>query len=205
MALVTEVRERQGIVEVYMEGVRFARIKKVHFEKRPTSAGDDIQPEEYLDTVAAVQFADAYEAALTSLDFSARTAREIERSLVRRGYVPAVARAVTEKLAEARLIDDAQYAMRLAEGAARKNAGRYVVKRKLMAKGIGDEDAEAALSQLDEDQQAHAAREAAEKLGRKYERLPLREARAKLSQALARRGFPWDAISEAVDHFFAEE
>jgi len=29
--------------------------------------------------------------------------------------------------------------------------------------------------------------------------LPPREAKAKLSQALARRGFPWDAIREAVE------
>lgn len=205
MAIVTDIRETRGIVEVSVDGVRFARVRKAHFEKRPLAPGDEVEPDEYLDSVAAIQFPDAYEAALTSLDFSARTAREIEESLARRGYVPSVARAVTEKLTEARLIDDLQYATRLAEGAAKKSAGRYAVRRKLMAKGIGEEDAEAALSQLDGTQQASAAREAAEKLGRKYRELPPLEARAKLSQALARRGFSWDAISAALDGLFEEE
>lgn len=205
MAIVTEIRENRGMVEVYMEGTRLATIRKAHFAKRPLAAGDDVEPGEYLDSVAAVQFADAYEAALTSLDFSARTAREIEKSLARRGYVPSVARAVTEKLAEAGIIDDIQYAARLAEGAAKKNVGKYAFRRKLMGKGIGAEDAESALSPLDEAQQARAARETAEKLGRKYASMQPREARAKLSQALSRRGFSWDAISGALEGFFDED
>ena len=53
---------------------------------------------------------------------------------------------------------------------------------------------------FDEAQQAAACREAAAKLWRKYESLPPREGRAKLSQALARRGFGWDAIRSAVDN-----
>lgn len=205
MAIVTEIKENRGLIEVYADGVRFARIRKPHFEKKPLSAGDVLEAEAYLDSMAAIQFPDAYEAALTSLDFSARTAREIEASLVRRGYVPPVARAVTEKLIEARLIDDRAYAQRIAEGAAKKSAGRFAVRRKLMAKGIGEEDAEAALSNLDDQQQAQAARGAAEKLGRKYADLPAREARAKLSQALARRGFSWDTISGALEGFFEEK
>lgn len=205
MAAVTDVKETRGLVEIYIEGVRFARIKKAHFTKKPVAPGDEIEPDEYLDSVASVQFADAYEAALTSLDFSARTAREIERSLVRKGFVPPVTKAVTEKLTEARLIDDGQYAMRLAESAANKNAGKFAIKRKLMAKGIGEREAEAALAQLDDAQQARAAREAAEKIGRRYQDLPPRAARAKISQALGRRGFPWDAISVALEGFFDED
>ena len=205
MATVTEIRENRGIIEVYIEGARFARIKKTHFQKKPLVPGDEVAPEEYLDAMAALQFADAYEVALTSLDFSPRTAREIERNLVRKGFVPPAAMAVAEKLSEARIIDDARYAQRLAENAAKKSAGKFAVRRKLQAKGIGEEDAEAALSQLDDGQQARAAREAAEKLGRKYEALPPREARAKLSQALARRGFSWDAISNVLDGFYEDD
>ena len=205
MAIVSEIRENRGLVEVYVEGTRLAAIRKAHFAKKSLAAGDEIEAEEYLDSVAGIQFADAYEAALTSLDFSARTAREIEISLARRGYVPPVAKAVTEKLAEAGIIDATRYAARLAEGAAKKNVGKYAVRQKLMAKGIGAEDAESALGHLDEAQQARAARETAEKLGRKYESLPPRDARAKLSQALSRRGFSWDAISGALEGLFGED
>ena len=57
---------------------------------------------------------------------------------------------------------------------------------------------------LDDEQQRTAARQAAEKLGRKYRDLPPREARAKLSQALARRGFSWDVISSALEDWETE-
>ena len=52
---------------------------------------------------------------------------------------------------------------------------------------------------FDAQQQAEACQNAAAKLWRRYENLPFREGRAKLSQALARRGFGWDAIRSAVD------
>ena len=54
-------------------------------------------------------------------------------------------------------------------------------------------------------QQAEAARRAAQGLVRRYADLPAREGRAKLSQALARRGFAWDTVREAVDAVLAED
>ena len=59
--------------------------------------------------------------------------------------------------------------------------------------------AERALDMLDDAQQAEAAQAAARGLLRRYAGLPSREGRAKLSQALARRGFSWDAVRAAVD------
>ena len=97
------------------------------------------------------------------------------------------------------LIDDARYAQRMAELHAGQATGVYAFKRKLMAKGISEDDAQEALAAFDDDQQRAACRVAAEKLWRKYEALPRREARAKLSQALARRGFGWDAIESVLD------
>ena len=199
MAIVTEIREIRGLVEVVVEGAVLARVRKAHFEKLPLSAGDDIDAAAYLDRLAAIQFSDGYEAALTSLDRSARTAKTLSDSLRRRGYVPPAIDAVIARLTENGLIDDARYAQRMAELSASKPVGIYAFRRKLRAKSISDEDAAEALSAFDDDQQRDAALEAARRLYRKYEALPEREARAKLSQALARRGFGWDAIESAVD------
>lgn len=205
MAFISEVREVRGLMEISTDGSAFVRVCKKHFDRLPVRPGDEIDPEEYLDRLAAVQFPDAYEAALTSLDFSARTAREIAQTLRRKGYVPPAVDAVLARLTESQLIDDRRYAERLAETAAHKPVGVYAMKRKLRAKGVSEEDAEAALGALDEAQQLRAAKAAAEKLGRKYLGLPAREARAKLSQALARRGFAWDVVKEAVEAVYAEE
>lgn len=199
MNIVSDIQIQRGIVVISVDGCTGLKVRKNHFEKRPVEVGEEIDLEEYENAVASVQFHDAYESALTSLDHSARTAKEIERSLLSKGYVQTVVSAVVEKLTDSRLIDDKQLAGRIAESSAGKAVGVYALKRKLRAKGISEEDAEEALEVLDDAQQLAAARKTAEKLFRRYSSLPTREARAKLSQALARRGFPWDAVREAVD------
>lgn len=199
MPIVSDIRENRGIVEIACEGVTVARVRRAHFGKCPVETGADIEVEDYLNRVAAAQFADGYEAALTSLDFCARSAREIANALKRKGYVEPCVEAVVERLRENGLIDDARYAQRMAEVQVDKPVGLYAFKRKLRAKGISEDDAEEALAAFNDDQQRAAALETAKKLWRKYEALPPREAKAKLSQALARRGFPWDAIEGALD------
>lgn len=199
MAIVTGISEYRGIVEIAADGRAVARVRKQHFAKLPLREGDDIDVDAYIDRVAAAQFPDAWEAALTSLDLSARTAREIGDALRRKGYVPPCVDAVVEKLTDSGIVDDAQYAARLAELQAKRPVGVYAFKRRLRAKGISDEDAEAALAAFDDAQQQEAALEAAQKLYRKYAELPAREGKAKLSQALARRGFGWDAIESALE------
>ena len=199
MATVTDVRENRGQMEIALDGVTAVRVRKAHYLKCPVEIGAELDVEAYLDRVAAVQFTDGYEAALTSLDFCARSAKEIASALRRKGFVEPCVNAVVERLLENGLIDDARYAQRMAEVQSQKPVGLYAFKRKLKSKGISDDDAEAALAAFDEGQQQAAALEAARRLWRKYEDLPEREAKAKLSQALARRGFGWDAIESALD------
>lgn len=199
MSMITDISERRGLVEIVADGSAVARIRKAHFARCPVHAGEDIDVDAYLDRVASVQLADAYEAALSSLDVCARSAKEIAASLRRRGYVEPVVEAVLARLTENRLIDDARYAERMAEVQSQKGTGIYAFKRRLKAKGISDEDAEAALSAFDDEQQQAACLATAEKLVRKYAELPPREARARLGQALARRGFGWDTIEGVVD------
>ena len=204
MATVTGIEPARGRVNIYTDGALLMRLRKAHFEKCPLREGDEIDPDEYLDRLAGVQSAEAWEAALTSLERSARTEKELADSLKRRGYVAPVVAAVLERLKEARLIDDAQYAGRLAELQSKKPVGLYAFKRKLKARGISDDDAEAALEAFDDAQQQTACLEAARRLFKKYEALPPREGKARLSQALARRGFGWDAIGSALDQLFSD-
>ncbi len=205
MSTVTELKPVQGCMRVAFDDAPSLRIRKCHFAKLPLEEGDEIDPEEYVNRVASLQFADAYESALTSLDASARTASEIDRGLRMKGFVAPVAEAVVERLKENGLIDDQRLAARLAETQLTKPVGLYAMKRKLRAKGVSDEDAAEALESFDDDQQRAAAIQAARKLLRRYEELPTRECRGKLSQALARRGFSWDAVSAAVEAVLEEE
>ena len=199
MATVTDIRDMRGVIGIYADGTLIMRVAKKHFEKMKLRVGDEFEPEDYADSVAAIQLNDAYEFALTCLDFCQRSAAELTRKLISRGYVAPAAEAAVARLIEVGIIDDARYARRIAETASRKNVGIYAMKRKLMSKGFSEEDTENALEALDDAQQLAACCAAADKLRPKYAALPAREARMKLSQALARRGFGWDTISQALD------
>lgn len=205
MAIVTGVREYRGVIQIHLDGRSFARVKKKFFEQNPLVEGDAVDEAEYIDRIAQLQYKFAYEAALTALEKSAKTAEEIKKTLLRKGYVEPVCDAIIERLTEVRLIDDKAYAERMVELKSEKPIGVYALRRKLRMKGIDEDIAEEALEQIDDEQQQHAAREMARKLSRRYAAIDPREARQKLSQALARRGFSWDSISAALDGLFDEE
>ncbi|MGX8706730.1 MAG: regulatory protein RecX, partial [bacterium] len=184
MSMITGIEISRGMVSVYADSSLALKIRKVHFDKLPLNTGDDIDLTAWENRLASLQFADAWEAALTSLDRAARTEKALRASLARQGFVEPVIDAVIERLKEIGLLDDARYAERMAELQSKRPVGLHAFKRKLAAKGISEDDAAEALAAFDEDQQKDACLAAARSLYRKYENLPRREARAKLSQAL---------------------
>lgn len=204
MAMVSSIRESRGLVEISLDGVLWLRVRKKNFAQRPLEAGEGIDPEAYLDSLSALQAADCYEAALTMLDQAAQTSGALCKKLAYKGYVPPAAEAAVARLVENRLVNDQYYAQRMAQAQLGRGVGAYAVRRKLQAKHLPEEAIEAAMEGFDAEQQAQACREAAEKLWRKYAALPAREGRAKLSQALARRGFGWESIRTVVDELASD-
>ena len=204
MAIVTGVRAYRGTVSLSADGMELARIREKDFAEFPLEEGDAFDEEEYLDRIAAKQMKDACNAAFTLLEASEKTKAELKKALVRKGFVEAAAQAAVDMAGEYRFVDDKRYAKRTAEVSARRDVGVYALKRKLCAKGVSEEDADEALSALDADQQKEACARAYAKIAYKYEDLPAREARAKASQALARRGFSWDTISAVLGDAFDE-
>ena len=153
MAIVTGIEATRTRVIVYADGSELARLPKAHFDKCPLREGEEFDPKQWIDRIAAAQFADAYEAALTSLDYCARSAKELSNALKRKGFVQPAIEATLERLRDADLVDDAQYARRMAETQTHKPVGVYAFKRRLMAKGISEDDAAEALAAFDGDQQ----------------------------------------------------
>ena len=205
MATVVSVEIRRGIAQVLTDAGEKLQIRQKHFLLRPLQPGDCLETESYLDAIAALQSKEAYEAALCALDISARTRNELAKILSRKGYVLPAVEAALARLTEIGLIDDRRYVQRQVEIALERPIGAYALKRKLRERGISEEDLSPALDSLDAQQQLAAAEKAIGALRRRYEKLPANEARRKLSQALARRGFGWDTIAQAIEGVFPEE
>ena len=100
MDQVVAIDLQRGIVTVAFDGAPSIRIRERHFRKKPLEEGAYVDSEAYRNSLAALQFSDAYEAALTALDRSARTGRQLSDGLRRKGYLPEVADAVVARLRE---------------------------------------------------------------------------------------------------------
>ena len=202
MSTVTAVEKRGHVYLVYTDGRLLARINRGSFELRPLKEGDFIDEEQYLEATALLQEPLAYEAALSALDRAAKTERALTRHLLDRGFLPGPAESAVKRLVRARLIDDAAIAERLTQAGAASGRSKNALKQKLRAKGVGDDDIDSALEGVSDEDQLISAKKLAVRMFPRYEKLEKRAARAKLSQALARRGFSWDVIDRALDGLF---
>lgn len=193
MAIVSDISERKGVKLITLESGAVLRVRSRHFSLQPVAVGESID-KSYIGSLAALQFNDCYEAALSILDYSAKTESELRRKLSLNGYVKPAVDASIDRLRQAGVIDDRLIAERIVKSASNKS-GVYAIKRKLAQKGLAGETGQEALGLLTEEQQLEAAKAVIGKYQKRYEDLPERERRAKLSQALARRGFAWSVIS----------
>jgi regulatory protein len=205
MSIVTSIEKRGAVYNIYADGRLMARISRAAFERMPLLEGDAFDDAAYLASIAQSQMRDAYEAALRALDRSARSENALRQWLFVRGFLQPAVDAAIERLVRARLIDDSAYARRLVEVGASAGQSKNALKRKLRAKGIAEEDIERALEAVRDEDQLAAAKRQAEKMLPRYAKIERRAARAKLSQALARRGFPWSLIEQALSGLFDDD
>ena len=199
MGIITTIELTKRRAVIYVDGVAFLRVKRCDYDELPLTEGESLDEEEYMNRLCARQSKRAYEAALDMLSDRDMTASGLVTGLVRKGFLRPVAESVCGRLAENRLIDDKRFAERYVELRQDGQVGRYALKRKLRAKGIDEDTANEALGQLDDAAQLEAATGLARRLARRYVSLESYAARGKLSQALARRGYSWDIVREAIE------
>ena len=137
-----------------------------------------------------------YEKALKLLKIRPHHSEELARKLKLRGFERAQIVEVIKKLQEENLIDNEQFAqMYLDELIRNKSFGFYMLKAKLMQRGIAGAEAESLLREKlsieDEKQIALKVVEKEERIGKGVDKI-------KLSQKLSRKGFRNDVIRSVI-------
>jgi len=164
--------------------------------------GQELSAEQVASLQADETREQAYQQALLYLSFRPRSVSEIRRNLQKHDIPALVIDATLERLRTAKLADDSQFARAWVENrAAFRPRGRRALEAELRQKGLSDEATHTALSGLDEETLAY---EAGIKKARRLETLPWNEFRTKLSEFLARRGFPYSVISPVVSRIWKE-
>lgn len=156
--------------------------------------------------IASLQAEDAreraYQQALLFLSYRARSESEIRQNLRKHEIPEEIIEQTLERLRENQLANDEKFARAWVEN---RNTFRPRSRRaltvELRQKGLSDEAAQSALAGLDEEALAY---EAGLKKARRLEVLEWNEFRKKLSEFLARRGFPYSVIAPVVSRIWNE-
>jgi regulatory protein len=146
----------------------------------------------------------AKEAALRLLAIRPRSAAELTRRLREKQYPEAVVHDCVDRLLEAGLVQDAEFAGMFVRDRVRlRPQGRRRLVQELRNRGIDEETARAAIDDGFESEQVselELARQAARKWRPRAGEAAAR-GRQRLYGLLARRGFAMDVIREVVDEF----
>jgi regulatory protein len=194
-ALVVQQRNTDR-VNVYLDGkfaFGLAAIEAIRLKRGQVLSDADIERLQAADDIEK-----AREKALRFLGNRPRSEWEVRQNLLKAGYGDAAIDRVLERLRSVALVDDAAFARYWIENRTQfKPRGEMALRQELRRKGVDREviDAVLAGSEHADDQ---AAIQAALAKADRYRQLPRQEFAQKLGAYLARRGFDYETVREAV-------
>lgn len=192
MDVIATLRKERGKMRITLESGQELLVPLSLFHERPLAPGQALDLDAYDQWLLLRQYRHALDRAVGYLAARARSRHELESRLLRCGYRPATVEMVLYKLEREKLLDDADFARQWVEARSGRTLGKRRIAQELQRKGISRAQAEEALAAVDEDAEAEACRQAAEKLASRYSREASRQGMQKLTQALVRRGFGWE-------------
>lgn len=146
----------------------------------------------------------AYQRALILLNHQQRTSHEIRQKLIEKGFSSTRVEEVVDRLTQAGLVEDGQYALLWVENRNTYHPrSRRLIRMELRQKGVAEDQIDQALLGSAEDDEL--ATQAAMQQIRKYSDLDWPEFRKKMSAFLLRRGFSYGTVAPVVRSIWESE
>ena len=199
MDVITGIRKERGRYRVTVSESEDFLVPVSLMRERPLTEGQELDVEEYDNWLMIRQYRHALDRAVGYLAARARSKREIEQKLRQCGYRPCTVEMVLYKLEREGLLDDADFARQWVESRSTHKLGRSRIAQELRRKGISADEAEEALSAIDDEDQLSGAVSLAEKAAARIKPgEDTRKAGNRILAMLARRGYSWDVAKEAL-------
>ena len=164
--------------------------------------GEELSDEKIAQLLAEDAREWAYQQAMLYLSYRTRSEKEIRQNLRKHEMPEEVIEETIERLRKAGLANDNEFAQAWVENRSTfRPRSRRALAMELRQKGLDDETVHSAVSGVDEEALAYEA--AQKRLGR-LTGLEWNEFRKKLSEFLARRGFPYSVIAPIVTRLWSE-
>ena len=196
-AITPQIKDKRRC-NVYVDGRFCCGLTLESLVKNRLKVGQVVTEERLAEIQLESEKNTAFDKALTHLSATRKTEKEMRTFLAKKGYLPAVADYVLEKLREYNFLNDTEYAEAYAEHAVKHKGGR-LIRMELKGKGVSDTAIDAALSTLDGEQEE----EAAKALLQKYMRgKPINvQTLQKGYRYLMGKGFDYDVAKQALQAF----
>jgi regulatory protein len=194
--IITEARRRRrSLYLLVFDGREGPTVDVRTFDESAYRVGGSITEEQLAALLETSEYNRARERALYLLGLRDYACKELEKKLLTEARAE-IAAQVVERLAEVGLLDDERYAARLAQSLSRsKQYPKRRVAQELQRRGVDRETASYAAEEVDcADWKLALA--LIEK--RYYNKMTDRESRQKVMASLARRGFSYEAIRQAM-------
>lgn len=200
MDMITAVQKERSKFRVTINGDTDILVPGKIFRERPLNEGEPIDLEEYDNWLMVRQYRQALDRAVAALASRAHSKHELEQKLLRAGYRPCTVEIVLYKLETEGFLDDADFARQWVEARTTRKLGTRRIAQELRHKGVSADEAEAALAQVDEEEQLAAATALVEKaLARAKPGEDPRKVANRITGMLARRGYGWDIARHALE------
>lgn len=206
MDVITAIRKERGRYRVTLNESEDVMVPVSLMRERPLKEGQPLDLEEYDNWLMVRQYRFALDRAVGYLAARARSKREIETKLLQAGYRPCTVEMVLYKLERENLLDDADFARQWVESRQHHKLGRSRIAQELRRKGVSQEEAEDALSIIEDEDQLSGAVALAEKVAARIKPgEDMRKAASRIAGMLARRGYSWDIAKEAIRQALSDE
>lgn len=144
-----------------------------------------------------------FQKALNFISYRPRSAQEVQRRLKDYGYNEEQVEAILERLKQAKLVEDTEFARLWVENRSEfRPRSQRVMRIELLQKGISEEEIQTALGDVKED--SALAYQAAIRYARRLRGLEWREFRERLGAFLVRRGFDYGTLNPVVRQVWDE-
>ena len=206
MDVITSIEKQRGRYRVTVNEVESIMVPASLMRERPLQTGQPLDLEEYDQWLMLRQYRHALDRAVAYLAARARSRREVEQKLLQAGYRPCTVDMVLYKLERENILDDADFARQWVESRSPHKLGRSRIAMELRRKGIDADEAEEALSAIDDDDQLQGAIAIAQKAAAriKPDEDPRKSAN-RIAGMLARRGYSWDIANAAIERALGDQ
>lgn len=206
MDVITAIKKERGKYRVTINDSEDVLVPLALMRERPLKEGQPLDLEEYDNWLMVRQYRFALDRAVGYLAARARSTREIEQKLLQVGYRPCTVEMVIYKLQRENLLDDADFARQWVESRQNHKLGRSRIAQELRRKGVSQEEAEEALAIIEDEDQLAGAIALAEKAAVRIKPgEDMRKAANRIAGMLARRGYSWDIVKQAVSTAISDE